>query len=63
MSISSGRRYRGQVITTLTGELVDQAALIGVLSSLYDLGYALLKVERLGPVTPAEGSSPEGKPA
>ena len=63
MRISSGRRQEGTIVTTLTGELTDQAALMGVLNSLYDLGYALLKVERLGPVTPAEGSSPEGKPA
>jgi hypothetical protein len=35
--------------TTLTGELTDQAALMGVLSTLYDMGFPLLKVERLGP--------------
>lgn len=35
-------------ITTLTGEMRDQAALMGVLSALYDLGYPLLKVERIG---------------
>jgi hypothetical protein len=58
MSISSGRRHGGPVVTTLTGELVDQAALMGVLSSLYDMGYALLKIERLGPLLPAEDPSP-----
>ena len=33
--------------TELSGELPDQAALIGVLTSLYDLGLPLLSVERL----------------
>jgi len=34
-----------QPVTTLAGELRDQAALIGVLNGLYSLGYALLSVE------------------
>ena len=34
-------------ITLLTGRFVDQAALAGVLGTLYDLGYPLLTVERL----------------
>jgi hypothetical protein len=54
MRISSGRRQGGTIVTTLTGELTDQAALMGVLSSLYDMGYALLRIERLGPLPPAE---------
>ena len=54
MRISSTRRQGGRSITTLTGELVDQAALVGVLNSLYDMGYPLLKVERLGPSPPAD---------
>ena len=32
-------------VTILTGKLVDQAALIGVINSLYDLGCPLLSVE------------------
>jgi hypothetical protein len=32
-------------ITILTGRLADQAALIGVINSLYDLGCPLLSVE------------------
>jgi hypothetical protein len=32
-------------VTILTGRLVDQAALIGVINSLYDLGCPLLSVE------------------
>jgi hypothetical protein len=58
MSISSAQRHGGPIITTLTGELADQAALMGVLSSLYDMGYALLKLERIGPLPPAEVPSP-----
>lgn len=34
-------------VTTLTGLLVDQAALSGVLDNLYNLGYPLLSVECL----------------
>ena len=40
-------------VTTLTGEMRDQAALMGVLSALYDMGCPLLKVERLGAVPTA----------
>jgi hypothetical protein len=32
-------------MTTLTGRLSDQAALIGVINSLYDLGCPLISVE------------------
>ena len=34
-------------VTILTGRLVDQAALIGVLNNLYDLGFPVLSVECL----------------
>jgi len=33
--------------TVLAGELADQAALVGVLNTLYNLGFALISVERL----------------
>ena len=36
-------------VTTLSGELVDEAALAGVLSALYDLGYSLQSVKKLKP--------------
>ena len=32
-------------MTTLTGQLIDQSALIGVINSLYDFGYPILLVE------------------
>ena len=54
MRISSVQRHGGAIVTTLAGELIDQATLMGVLNSLYDMGYALLKVERLGPSPPAD---------
>jgi hypothetical protein len=34
-------------VTTLTGQLTDQAALHGLLQTLYSLGLPLLNVERL----------------
>jgi hypothetical protein len=38
-----------QLIAELTGYLADQAALYGVLNTLYDYRYPLLNVEYLGP--------------
>ncbi len=35
------------VTTTITGAICDQAALLGLLSSLYDVGLPLLAVEYL----------------
>jgi hypothetical protein len=35
----------GTTITTLQGEMVDQAALFGVLNSLYGLGFPILSVQ------------------
>jgi hypothetical protein len=37
----------GVSITQLTGEVVDQAALLGLLRKLYDLGLTLLLVKRI----------------
>ncbi len=38
---------RAQPVTTLTGELVDQSALHGVLHTLFELHLPLLSAERL----------------
>jgi hypothetical protein len=38
----------GTAITTLTGQIVDQAALQGMLQKFYTLGLVLVKVERKG---------------
>ncbi len=35
----------GQTVTTLSGQVVDQAALLGILNSLYGMGFSLLSVE------------------
>jgi hypothetical protein len=37
----------GVCLTQLTGEVVDQAALLGLLRKLYDLGLTLLLVKRI----------------
>jgi hypothetical protein len=47
MTIAVQRAGGRQPVTTLTGELRDQSALLGVLSALYNMGFPLLKVERL----------------
>ena len=38
-------RSKDQPVTTLTGEIRDQAALMGVLNGLNALGYSLISVE------------------
>ena len=47
MSICSTNVEDGPPVTTLQGELSDQAALAGVLNSLYELHLAVLLVKRL----------------
>ena len=46
LSISVGGKP-DQVVSTLAGKVMDQAALFGILNSLYDMGYPLLCVEYL----------------
>jgi len=36
-------------VTSLTGEVIDQTSLLGILSALYDLHYPLLSIIRLEP--------------
>jgi hypothetical protein len=38
-------RQRDPPITTLSGSVLDQAALMGILDGLYNLGYPILAVE------------------
>jgi hypothetical protein len=45
MAISSQVAADGSSLTVLTGWLVDQAALFGILDGLYGLGFPLLGVE------------------
>ncbi len=42
MAITSNVEADGTVVTTLVGELPDQAALVGVINSLHDLRLAVL---------------------
>lgn len=42
MAISTKEETGSHPITTLHGALTDQAALMGVLTALYDMGYTLL---------------------
>ncbi len=47
MSITSSSQEGKQSITTLSGSIIDQAALFGVLKALYDMRMPLLSVECL----------------
>lgn len=49
LTISKEHLPDGTVITTLSGELRDQSALIGILNTLHDLGLPLISVERVTP--------------
>jgi hypothetical protein len=48
LMITSSILNNQRVITTLKGNLIDQAALFGVLMTLYDLRLPLLSVEYRG---------------
>ena len=49
----------GEAVTELRGALSDQAALFGVLATLYDLGLPLLSVDcRATPEPPGEATGP-----
>ena len=47
MTIAEHSPAAEPVVTTLLGELSDQAALVGVLNTLYELPLPVLSVERL----------------
>jgi hypothetical protein len=48
MSICPIVRENGSFLTILTGRLCDQAELMGVLNSLYDLHMAIISVQVIG---------------
>jgi hypothetical protein len=48
MTITSTGPEEEPAVTALVGQLVDQAALLGVLNFLYDLSLPLISVECLG---------------
>jgi hypothetical protein len=47
MAIEHEGDPKGYAMTILMGRVADQSALIGVLNSLYDIGYPILSVEYL----------------
>ena len=47
MTIATTRLADGSVMTILSGALVDQSALVGVVNTLHDLGLPLISVERV----------------
>jgi hypothetical protein len=47
MTVSTTRLADGSAATILSGELVDQSALVGVVNTLHDLGIPLISVERV----------------
>jgi hypothetical protein len=49
--------------TTLQGEMVDQAALFGVLNTLYGLGFPILSVECLSEEEKGDGPQPAPEPS
>jgi hypothetical protein len=53
--INIGDKSDAQAITTLSGELADQAALMGTLHKLYTLGFTLLSVRRMEKAEPTSG--------
>ncbi len=53
MNLTTERLEDRPCITTLSGHVTDQAALMGVLNLAYDLGLVLLLVERENPVSSA----------
>ena len=47
LTIETAVNDRGSIVTTLTGEIVDQAALRGLLNHLWDWNLTLIAVTRL----------------
>ena len=47
LEIVHARSADGQAMTILSGEMVDQTALLGVLNTLYDLHLPIVSVEHL----------------
>ncbi|MFN8471506.1 MAG: hypothetical protein U0822_04745 [Anaerolineae bacterium] len=58
MEIITKQSRSHRSVTTLTGDVKDQTALMGVLIALFDMGFPLLTVERLA--TTASGEGREG---
>jgi hypothetical protein len=55
MSVTTTGGKNLTALTTLRGELIDQSALLGVLNTLHDLGYAVLQVKYIAQSANANG--------
>jgi len=60
MSIRTASREEQGPVSTLSGYIRDQAALIGVLATLYEMHLPILNVEKLDPVNRAAAGTQEG---
>jgi len=47
MTIEHERDAHQHAVTVMTGRLADQSALVGILTSLHDIGCPILSVERI----------------
>ena len=47
MAIEHERDAHQHAVTVMTGRLTDQSALVGILTSLHDIGCPILSVERV----------------
>jgi hypothetical protein len=56
LRVSREHNQAGEEISVLSGQLVDQAALIGVLVQLYNRGHCLLSLERAASTMGANGA-------
>lgn len=54
LTLSVARQADGAAMTTLSGELADQSALLGVLNTLHDLGLPLESMERTAVAPPEQ---------
>lgn len=50
MTITAEHKADGKPVTTLTGLVADQAALQGLLSRIYTLGFLVISVKRVEPI-------------
>jgi hypothetical protein len=57
MSIHQAAADDGVLVTTLEGELADQAALAGVINTLYELHLPILSIKSVGISQTAESDS------
>lgn len=62
MQILTRRRAGRKPLTTLRGPVSDQAALLGLINSLYEFGFPLLSVERLPPPSPEQTRGARHRP-